>query len=278
MQAMYEKIAALKRHGIDMVVVTAIEKQGEGPVEVGKKMLVSADGDLMGTVGGGALEYYAVNKARALLKTRKHLHERYVLNDDEVIPNAKTLPMVCGGIVTLFYEFIGAKNRIILFGAGHVAQALAPLLKTLDYHITVIDDRADVIGAFTHADQRIEKAFIDYIDDAGIIEGSIVVVCTPSHKHDYNVIHAIIKKQLKPAYIGMLCSEKKLADYLNKTYEAFGKSVDLSNFYSPIGLDTGGSSPEAIAVSIAAEILAVEHGKKGHRHLRETLHEDHRYW
>lgn len=275
---MYEKILALKNAGIDMVVVTAIEKHGEGPVEVGKKMLVSANGELMGTVGGGALEYYAVDKARELIKTRKHLKERYVLNDEEVIPNAKTLPMVCGGVVTLFYEFIGAKNHIIVFGAGHVAQALAPVLKTLQYHITVIDDRKPVIDAFKGADEKVHKPFVSYIDDAGIKAGSIVVVCTPSHKHDYNVIHAIIKKQLKPKYIGMLCSEKKLVDYLEKTYEAFGKNVDLSNFYSPIGLDTGGSSPEAIAISIASEILAVEHGKKGHRHLRETLHENDHYW
>jgi xanthine dehydrogenase accessory factor len=76
----------------------------------------------------------------------------------------------------------------------------------------------------------------------------------------------------------MLCSPTKLKDYLDKTYQAFGPQTDLSHFYSPIGLDTGGGSPEEIAISIAAEILSIHHDKKGHKHLRETLNDQDHYW
>ncbi|MGM0436576.1 MAG: XdhC family protein, partial [Bacillota bacterium] len=79
-------------------------------------------------------------------------------------------------------------------------------------------------------------------------------------------------------YMGMLCSPEKLNEYLEATYETYGKDVNLSHFYAPIGLDTGGGSPEEIAVSIAAEMLSIIHGKKGHKHMRESMHGRYRYW
>jgi xanthine dehydrogenase accessory factor len=78
--------------------------------------------------------------------------------------------------------------------------------------------------------------------------------------------------------MGMLCSKEKLKDYLEKTYETFGKAIDLSRFYSPIGLAIGGSSPEAIAISIASEILAVHHDKSSIQHMREVDNDHNRYW
>lgn len=278
MTDLYERIAELKKEGLDMVLVTAIEKQGEGPVEVGKKMLVTQSGEMFGTVGGGPLEHYAANKAGDLLKTRQHLKEQYLLEEDRIIPNAKTLPAVCGGVVTFFYEFIGAKNRVVIFGAGHVAKALAYILDTLRFHVTVIDNRKATLKTFQHAHRVIERSFEEYIAEEGIPDNSMVVVCTPSHKNDYDVIHAILEKKLKPSYIGMLCSKKKLKHFLSRTYESCGKDVDLRRFYAPIGLDIGGGSPEEIAVAIAAEMLAVDHGKTGHKHMRETIDAHYRYW
>jgi len=277
MNKIYEQLVAYKEKGIDMVVVTAIEKQGEGPVEVGKKMIVTTD-NLHGTVGGGALEHEAIDIARKLLNKRTHLTEKYFLNEGNLIKGAKTLPMVCGGTVTLFYEFVGVKNFVYIFGAGHVGQALARVLKPLDFHLTVIDERQAVIEQFEGADVINHQSFAGYIDDHGIKDNSFVVVCTPSHKYDYHVINKILERDLKPCYIGMLCSLEKRKSYLNKTYETFGKDINLRHFYSPIGLDLGGGSPEEIAISIAAEILAIHHGKKDHRHMRGNLNDQNRYW
>ena len=119
--------------------------------------------------------------------------------------------------------------------------------------------------------------FAQYIDDYGLIEDSFVIVATPSHKYDYNVIDKVISKNIKLKYIGMLCSNKKLNEYLDITYKKFGKDINLKNFYSPIGLDTGGGSPEEIAISIASEILAVSNKKPNHNHMRNT-NVKHRYW
>ena len=273
----YAKLTEKIEQGTPMIVVTAVEKEGEGPVEVGKKMGVT-DESTFGTVGGGALEHYAINQAKKLLKQRTHLMEKYYLNHGEIIPSAKTLPMVCGGIVTLFYEYIGPKNTVYIFGAGHVGQALSNVLNPLSFYLIAIDPRKDVLDRLNHVQEKHQVSFVEYIQKHGIQENSFVIVCTPSHAHDYHVLHHIIEAKYLPKYIGMLCSPTKLRDYLNKTYESFGKDLDLSHFYSPIGLDTGGGSPEEIAISIAAEILAIHHGKKGHKHMRENLDDHDHYW
>lgn len=278
MNDIYEKIVFYRKKGIDLIIVTATEKMDAGPVEVGKKMLITATGESFGTVGGGALEHYAREKCKELFITRKHLTEKYLLDEKQVIVDAKTLPMVCGGTVTLFYEFIGVKNYIYIFGAGHVGQAVANVLKPLDFHLSIIDEREKVINAFQGGDIVINKQFVDYIEDEGVKEGSFVIVCTPSHKNDYHVINKIIELNLKPKYIGMLCSVDKIKQYLSQTYEKFGKNINLSTFYSPIGLNLGGGSPEEIAISIVSEILAIHHQKKGHKHMREDIDDNNHYW
>jgi len=274
----FKLILEYKQKNVPLMAVTAVKKEGSGPVEVGKKMIVLNDGTSIGTVGGGAIEYYAQSKAKKLLKDKQSLLETYVLDEGKVIPESKTLAMVCGGIVTLFYEYIGPNATIFVFGAGHVGQALVRLIKTMNYHVTVIDPRKEVIDQFENADVLANEAFVDFIDKGLIQDGDFIIVCTPSHEHDYHVINRIIEKKIQPKYMGMLCSPDKIKAYLNSTYERFGKNIDLSYFYSPIGLDIGGMTPEEIAISISAEILSVIHNKKGHLHMREMLNGQDRYW
>ncbi|MGE4379084.1 MAG: XdhC family protein [Candidatus Izemoplasmatales bacterium] len=274
----FKLISEFKRDNKSMMAVTAVKKEGAGPVEVGKKMIVLADGRSFGTVGGGAIEFFAQKKALELLEKKESLLETYVLDEGKIIPEGKTLPMVCGGIVTLFYEFIGPKAAIYIFGAGHVSQALTNVLKTMNFNVTVIDTRKNVIDGFLKADRLVNQGFVDFIEQDEIKDGDYIIVCTPSHKYDYHVINKVLEKKIKPAYLGMLCSPDKIKAYLKSTYETFGKDIDLSFFYSPIGLDIGGMTPEEIAISISAEILAINHSKTGHKHMREILDGQDCYW
>ncbi|MFA7075291.1 MAG: XdhC/CoxI family protein [Candidatus Izemoplasmatales bacterium] len=274
----FKLINEYKQKNIAMMAVTAVKKEGAGPVEVGKKMIVFQSGKSIGTVGGGAIEYYAQKKALLLLENKESLLETYILDEGKIIPDTKTLPMVCGGVVTLFYEYVGPKATIFVFGAGHVGQALVNVLKTMNYHITVIDDRTEVINKFVNADSLVNEPFVEFIEKDSIKDGDYIIVCTPSHTYDYHVINKILEKKIKPKYLGMLCSPDKIKGYLKSTYESFGKEIDLSFFYSPIGLDTGGMTPEEIAISITAEILAISNGKTGHKHMREMLDGKDCYW
>lgn len=265
---LYLKLNDCLKKGIPCMTITVVKKTGEGPLDVGKKMLVTETGEAIGTVGGGAIEYEAREYCKQLIQEGKSDLKRYVLSEGKVLEDAETLPMACGGTATLFFEYIGVKAYVYIFGAGHVGQALARVLRTLGYHMTVIDEREEVIEGFRYADRKVHQSFVDFIDEEGLRDNSYVIVCTPSHKYDYNVLHKIQEKKYKLKYMGMLCSKIKLEDYLSKTYDAFGGDIDLRNFYSPIGLDTGGGSPEEIAVSIAAEMLTIMYDKQGHNHMR----------
>lgn len=269
----YQKINQYRRIGKDLVLVTVTEKEGMGPADIGKKMLVTEDGEAFGTVGGGAIEFYAREKAKEVVKERRSFSEKYLLCGKEVVVDDKevTLPMACGGRATLFYEFVGPKQYVYIFGAGHCGAALAKTLKPLGFHVTIIDDRQVVVDQLDDsADIKVVSGFVDYIEKYGLKDNAYIVVCTPSHTNDYHVLNKILEKKYKPAYFGMLCSQKKIAEYLEKAYSTFGKDIDLTNFYSPIGLNIGGNSPEEIAISISAEMLSVFYNKSGiNSHLRD---------
>lgn len=272
----YKKLQEIRKQGKDAVIVTVTEKEGMGPADVGKKMIVTEGNVAFGTVGGGAIEYYSREKCKEVLKNRQSFTERYILNDRniEVDDGSVKLPMACGGRVSLFYEFIGPKQYVYIFGAGHCGAALAKILKPLGFYITIIDERDYVINTIDDStvDVKANEGFVEYIEKHDLPDNRYIVVCTPSHTNDYNVLNKILELKIKPKYFGMLCSKKKIGDYLAKAYEQYGKDIDLTNFYSPIGLQTGGDSPEEVAISIAGEILSVFYGKESlNSHMRDLV-------
>ena len=271
----YKELDKLRKQGKDAVIVTVTEKSGMGPADVGKKMLVTEGNIAFGTVGGGAIEYYAREKCKEVMDNRVSFSEKYVLNDRTVSVDDGSiiLPMACGGRVTLFYEFVGPKQYVYIFGAGHCGAALARVLKPLGFYITIIDERDYVINALDDAaDVKVNEGFVEYIEKHGLPDNRYIVVCTPSHQNDFHVLNKILELKVKPKYFGMLCSKKKIGDYLAKAYQIYGKDIDLTNFYSPIGLQTGGDSPEEVAISIAGEILSVFYNKEDiNSHMRDTV-------
>lgn len=275
---LFHKISELSNQGIPLVVISVTEKKGEGPVDVGKKMILTKDLQAFGTVGGGALEHHAYELAKTMFTTRKSITKTYLLNEGKVVDDMTTLPMSCGGVVTLFYEYIGPQEQVYIFGAGHVGQALCTILKTMNFHVTVIDHRPEVVDSFTGADELILSGYVEYVEQDHIAPKSFVVVTTPSHKFDFVVLREIFKKQLNLPYMGMICSLKKLEDFLQYMKEELGKDVDLQHLYAPIGLDIGGGSPEEIAISVAAEMLAVSYQKTGQKHMRNRVKKASQYW
>jgi xanthine dehydrogenase accessory factor len=271
----YEKLSEFKKDGKDAVIITVTSKEGMGPCDVGKKLIVSSSGEFFGTIGGGAIEHFAIDRAKSLLIERKSLSEKYVLNDKplSVDRGDVKLDMACGGTATLFYEFVGPKQFVYIFGGGHCGSALARLLKPLGFYTVIIDNRKEIIdGLDDSANEKVCQGFVDYINEHKVLDNRYVVVCTPSHISDYDVLDRIIELKMKPKYFGMLCSKKKVSDYLEKVYEKHSKDVDLSNFYSPIGLPTGGDSPEEVAISIASEILSIYYDKDEiNAHMRDVV-------
>lgn len=267
---LYSKVSEFRQKGEDVVIITVTEKEGMGPADVGKKMLITQNGESFGTVGGGAIERYAQNKAKDIFKSRVSLTEKYVLfeKDIKVDEGEVQLRMACGGKATLFYEFLGPKEYVYIFGGGHCGAALARLLSALDYYVTIIDYRPEIISSLKEGDQKVQENFVEYVKKHPELNGRFIVVSTPSHTYDYAVLDEVFNQGIKPKYFGMLCSKKKIKDYLRDLYAKHGQNVDLSTFYSPIGLSTGGDSPEDVALAIASEIQAIHFGKEV-KHLRD---------
>lgn len=264
MKSIYSELLELAEGSASGVLVTVVDKQGSGPAASGSKMIVYPDGKISGTVGGGNLESLAIRKALAVMKTKKNVLETFSMDEEK--KGIKT-GMICGGTAALFFEYFAAQKQVFIFGAGHIGRALAQHLRNLPWHVTVIDDRPEVLSELQDADMKILTAFEDALKERTFPEGAFYIIATYGHQHDGTVLKAIYKAHIKPAYVGMVASAKKkelLCDELKKAVP----DADLSAFYIPVGLDTGGTLPQEIAISIIAEMQAVAYGKSG-VHLRD---------
>lgn len=264
----YEELLRIKRSGDEGVLVTVVEKLGSGPAEPGAKMLVCADGSTFGTVGGGEIEFFAINEAKKVMKSQKSVIKKYSLNESGRVKTSEKTEMICGGNTTLFYEYIAPAKRIYIFGGGHIGKALCRHLKNLNFHITVIDNRAGIDETISDANRVIICEYEKALHNEDVPEGSFFVVVTPSHRHDFLVVKRIYESGWKPAYIGLIASKRKAKRTLDKLLNELGDKVDRSILYTPIGLDIGGDTPDEIAISIIAEIQAIRYGRSGHIHKR----------
>ncbi len=269
----YQEIASRRKPGEAVVVVTVVKKTGHSPSQVGTKMLVPASRQTAGTVGGGALEEEAVRKAGELLETGECLLQEYVFGKEKGGKEVKRLPMLCGGGATLFYEYIGAGETCVIFGAGHIGKAVAYHLQPIEFHIVLVDTREPLMRNI--AEEGISKLLVDtyagYIQQLNLPPGSYCIVATHSHEEDYKVLKSLIRSNIKPAYIGVIASSRKAASFLKKLGNECPEEIPENILYMPAGLDIGGPSPNEIALSLLAEIQALRYGKPGHRHMRERL-------
>lgn len=268
MTDVYEEILRIKQEGKDGVLVTVVAKDGHGPAAVGTKLLAMADGRKVGTVGGGALEYAALSKASQVLNDKRDRLKKYSLSPDNDLLDGEQTGMLCGGSVTLFYEYIGSGVRLYIFGAGHIGQAIVRHISQLNYYITIIDNREGMADIVTAAQRRITANYKSVIKDEQIPGDSFFLIATHSHSLDYQILKRLYEEDLDPKYIGLIASRRKTPTLLERLREDLGAGINLDVLYSPIGLDIGGRSPDEIAISIIAELQAVRYNKKDHKHMK----------
>jgi xanthine dehydrogenase accessory factor len=249
----FKEIAAAQAEGKPFVLTTLIRTAGSVPRDVGAKMLVFADGSIAGTIGGGTFEKQVIEDSLALFsnKSRQAL-KSYRLEESGPV----ALGMFCGGEADVFMELFGLQDKLVIFGGGHVGRDLARVAAGMDFQIIVVDDRPDILKQYQPPIQIILTDY-DYKENYPEIgESSYVVIVTHGHRCDKEVLQRVIGKGC--AYIGMIGSKSKVA----KTYaileqEGVNKEL-LQKVHSPVGLDIGAEGPYEIAISIAAEIIAVK--------------------
>jgi xanthine dehydrogenase accessory factor len=232
-----------------LVAVTVVDTMGSAPQDRGAKMIVTRDGLRFGTVGGGKVETKAIAEAKRMLDGGETTHfVQWNLNKD--------VGMTCGGIVKLYFEAHNAGRwRIVLFGAGHVANALATLLVHFDCHLTVIDPRPEWLAKLPQSPKLTAIHSTDMPSMVKTIpDDAYVVLMTMGHTTDKPILLEILRTRTFP-YLGVIGSHSK-AVILHRDVEEAGLPEEAKHaFHCPIGLELGTSHPYEIALSVIAQMI-----------------------
>ena len=226
--------------------------RGSAPREAGTRMWVSAEG-IRGTIGGGNLEYSAIKIAREMLLAGEVQKERrFALGD--------ALGQCCGGAVTLLFSAVEEMANepgtfdVVLFGAGHVGRELARILGRLPCRLTWVDPRPDAFPASVEANTRvlIEDEPVWAVDDAPA--GALFVVMTHSHALDLEIVERVLRRN-DYRFLGLIGSETKAAKFRARLAR---KGLAAERLVCPVGLVKAGKHPAEVAVSIAAQLIALD--------------------
>ncbi len=247
----YQKLLEKCESANAFVVVSLVGVRGSAPQDLGAKMLVSLDGVELGTVGGGKVENAAIEFAKNLIQDQAStpVLKKWNLQKD--------IGMTCGGEVELLFEPIGEKNiwEVVIFGAGHVSQALVRILLTLNLKLTVIDQRKEWLDKLP-CNRKLTT--IEHSNPCELVkklsDNSFVISLTMGHAFDIPILVQALKHQSFP-YLGVIGSKVKRAQ-IEKDLKELGVSVDkLESLICPLGEKIGSNQPEEIAISIIAELL-----------------------
>jgi xanthine dehydrogenase accessory factor len=254
--AVFKSIVRAIEDGEPAALITIISTNGSTPQRVGAKILVYEDGRTVGTIGGGCYESDACLKAREVMRTRKARVVHYDLTDALAEENG----LICGGQMDVFIDPLEASPDLFVIGAGHVGREVACLAHGVGFRVHVLDDREK----FAHRDRFPEPIDLivdnvgSWLQQADIKPTAYVVVVTRGHKNDLTALEALAEKPFR--YLGMIGSRAKVARIADALV-AGGIGKDwVAGMHAPIGLKIGAVTPEEIAVSIVAELIAVRRG------------------
>jgi xanthine dehydrogenase accessory factor len=249
---LFEEIVRMRRAGRRGALATIVHTNGSIPSYESSRMLVRDDGTIAGTVGGGCVEAEVWAAAKDVIQSEQPRKMTFNLNHEA----AYDAGLICGGTLEIFVEPILPQPMLYLFGGGHVSTAVARVAHQAGFTIGIIDDREAFANAerFPMASEiysTYEEAFAKIRPNAS----SYLLIVTRGHKDDMRVLAWAIDTGAR--YIGMIGSKRKVIS----VYKALEKEGhDLEKFervHAPVGLDIGALAPEEIAVSIAAELIAV---------------------
>jgi xanthine dehydrogenase accessory factor len=262
----YEEIVDLRTNGKRAALATIIARKGATPRKDMAKMLVYEDGRQIGTIGGGSAEAEVRREALTVMDTG--IAQLLSFDLQNVDPEESAL--VCGGFMEVYVEPVLPDPTLFIFGAGHVSKALADAAKPVGFKVAVIDDRARYANKerFPGADSCYVDGWEEIWQRLPVNETSFLFIATRGHQFDLTCLRKAL--QSKARYIGMLGSLKK-ARMLFGLLEKEGVEPSLfQRVCVPTGLDIGSETPEEIAISVVAELIAVRK-KRDIQSLKESL-------
>lgn len=245
---LWETCQNLTSEGISFVVVTMTGVRGSAPQEAGAKIIVTEKGLHYGTVGGGKVEMAAIKKAQNILQGPKQPPEHVTWNLQ------KDIGMSCGGEASFLFEHFHQEHwPIVIFGAGHVAQALTRILSKLNCHVTCVDSRPEWLSKLEGVKSIHHPTPQDLVSSFN--PKSFFMSMTMGHSYDVPILYEIFKHAPNAPYVGVIGSEIK-GIKIKKELKDLGASAEfLEKLKVPMGLPLGSNEPYEIAISITAQLL-----------------------
>lgn len=246
----------LEQQGSAYCIATIVAESGSLPRGVGSKIVISASGQF-DTLGGGSLEHKVIHQAREGLKSRQSSDDKPSVHIER-FALAADLGQCCGGAAQVMFEYVNTQiANVVIFGAGHVCHALAPILQALPCHLQVIDSRSDWLnslekqGVSTRLYEEPAQAIAELPDD------SHIVIMTHEHSQDYEITKAALMRECFP-YIGLIASTSKKQRFEYRLKEVLPSPSLLEQLTCPIGHPSiKGKLPMQVAVSISAQLMTV---------------------
>lgn len=253
---------AARDSGTPCVLATLVAVRGSAPREAGTKALIYGDGTILGTVGGGKFESLVIADALAAIADGNPLLKTYPLHEH----STESFGAICGGEVSVFLEPQLPRESILVIGAGHCARAICQLARQCGLHVTVLDERADLL-AQCDAHARHTTPAPEFIAARQWARREALIIVSRNYGLDREALAAAIQHP-GATYLGMIGSNRKVTRVFEELTARGIPREALAHVHAPIGLDIGADSPAEIAVSVIAEVLKVlRSGSGGHLRL-----------
>ncbi len=268
---LYEEIVRLRAAGEPAALATVIGTRGSTPGKETMRLLVTASGSFLGTVGGGCVEADVVDACLEVIECDEPRRVTFRLTENATGETG----LMCGGELEVFIEPI-AIPQVVIFGAGHISKDLCTVAARAGFRVTVVDDRESFANAERFPEARLVIAgetFSECFEALELPASAYCVVVTRGHAYDLECTDFAL--QSAAGYVGLIGSHVKVRNILRKLQgQGRLEGVDLARLHAPIGIDLGGGTHGEIAVAIVAELIAQRRGRlDGLRTKRISLQE-----
>ncbi|MCK7596110.1 xanthine dehydrogenase accessory protein XdhC [Microbulbifer sp. CAU 1566] len=257
----HKAVADCENRGEPYVLVTVLGVTGSVPREPASKMVITGS-DTYDTIGGGHLEYKVIERARARLDAREYGF------DLAHFPLGASLGQCCGGSVAVLLEAHGGSEaHLVVFGAGHVAQALMTVVGQLPWQITWVDSRAETFPQQVPANVTVHHTDDPAGDAPELCRGAHALILTHNHALDFDLCWKLLEQHRQdqgldqgqvPASIGLIGSQTKAVRFQQRLQQRGFSEEEIRNIRCPVGRsDVPGKRPMEVAVSISAEMITL---------------------
>ena len=249
----YDELVRLRRLGQKCALATIVQVNGSIPSYESAKLLVREDGSMIGTVGGGCVEAEVWNAAREVIESEKPKHLNFSLGQDAAYDNG----LICGGQLNIFVEPVIPRPRALIFGAGHISKSISKIATSAGFATCIVDNRESFANRdrFPEAEEIFAEEYEEVFPKLLVNSSTYLVIVTRGHRDDMRVLQWAVTTSAR--YVAMIGSKRKVIGVVKELEKEGLPRSAFDRVFAPMGLEIGAITPEEIAVSVVAEMIAI---------------------